>query len=288
MKTKTKIIAVLGLLTLCGSAWGNDDLVAHWSLNEADYDGNYLDSVAGLIAQPNGVPNFITGVRDEPNGAVIITPSSGWGLSQAFEGDLSTNGFTICFWVDWNGNWQGTIDVDDLVVESSESETEYVVTDALNADQGWQHIGITYDNNTVRVYLNGRLELSEAGELPAGYEAAIEIGNSLRQQILNGAIDDIRLYNYPLSQTEITQLATGDENCIQQYSLEYDFSGPYGLPDCVVDLYDLAGFPDHWLENCIPECSLEYDFSGPYGIPDYTVNLYDLAEFSKHWLSSGW
>jgi hypothetical protein len=83
-------------------------------------------------------------------------------------------------------------------------------------------------------------------------------------------------------------LATGKENCIQQYSLEYDFSGPYGLPDCTVNLYDLAEFSKYWLENCIQQYSLEYDFSGPHGQSDCTVNLYDLAEFSTHWLSSGW
>jgi hypothetical protein len=81
---------------------------------------------------------------------------------------------------------------------------------------------------------------------------------------------------------------TGEKNCIREYSLEYDFSGPYSLPDCVVNLYDMAEFSNYWLENCIPECSLEYDFSGPDGVPDRAVNLYDLAEFSKHWLSSGW
>ena len=210
------------------------------------------------------------------------------GAISDFWGRLITNGFTICLWVNWNGNWEGTIDVNDLVVESSESETEYVVTNGLKADQRWQHVCITYDNNTVQVYLNGQLKLSEAGELPAGYEAVIEIGNSLQEQIFNGAIDDIRLYNYPLSQTEITQLVTGNENCIQEYASIYDVSGPYGVPDCTVDLYDLAGFSEHWLENCIPECSLEYDFSGPAGLPDYTVNLYDLAEFSNHWLESGW
>jgi len=25
---------------------------AHWTLNEADYDGNYIDTIAGYIAQP--------------------------------------------------------------------------------------------------------------------------------------------------------------------------------------------------------------------------------------------
>lgn len=260
----------------------DNDLVAHWTLNEADYDGRYLDTVAGLIAQPTGEPNFITGVRDEPNGAVMVTPSSGWGLSEAFDFGI-TGGFTICFWVDWNGDWEETINVDDLVVESRQSGAEYVVTNGLKADQRWQHVCVTYEDGWLKVYLNGLLKITESCEMPDVHETAIAIGNDGEQQIFNGDIDDIRLYDYALSQTEITQLATGDENCIQQYSLEYDFSGPYDLPDCAVNFYDLAEFSKHWLES-----SLEYDFSGPGGLPDSIVNLYDLAEFTKHWLSSGW
>lgn len=262
-------------------------LVAHWSLNEADYDGNYVDTVAGYIAQPTGEPNFITGVRDEPNGAAMITLSSGWGLSETFAFD-ATGGFTTCFWVDWNGDWQEMISVDDLGVESRKTETEYIVTNALKADQRWQHVCITYENDELRVYLNGLLKMTESCDMPDANETTIAIGNNSEQQIFNGAIDDIRLYDYALSQTEITQLVTGDENCVQQYSLEYDFSGPYDLPDCTVNFYELAEFSKHWLESCIPECSLEYDFSGPSGLPDNVVNLYDLAEFSKHWLESGW
>jgi hypothetical protein len=265
----------------------SNSLVAHWSLNVADYDGNYLDTVEGYIAQPAAEPNFIAGVRNEPNGAVMITSSSGWGLSEAFGVDL-TKGFTICLWVNWNGDWQGTINVDDLVVESSESGAEYVVTNGLKANQRWQHVCITYEDGWLKVYLNGQLKMTESCEMSDAYEAAIAIGNDSEQQIFNGSIDDIRLYNYALSQTEITQLVTADKNCIRAYSLEYDFSGPYGLPDCVVSLYDMAEFSNHWLENGIPEYSLEYDFSGPDGVPDHVVDIYDLAEFSKHWLSSGW
>ena len=258
---------------------------AHWSLNQADFNDNYLDTIAGYIAQSANEPNFITGVREEPNGAVMISPSSGWGESQTFAFDV-TAGFSICFWADWNGDWEQTVDINDLIVESSESETEYIVTYGLKADQRWQHICVTYDNSTVRIYLNGRLKLSEAGQFTSGSEAVIEIGNSLREQIFNGAVDDIRLYNYPLSQTEIIQLATGNQDCTGQYGLEFDFSGPYGVPDCAVDLFDLTEFVNYWLDNLTPYI-LDYDFSGPAGLPDGVINFYDLSEFCIHWLESG-
>ena len=259
---------------------------AHWTLNQADFNDDYIDTIAGYIAQPANEPNFITGVRDEPNAAVMINPSSGWGESETFAYDV-TEGFSISFWADWNGDWEQTVDINDLIVESSEPETEYVVTNGLKADERWQHVCITYNNSTVRIYLNGLLKLSEAGEFQAGSEAVIEIGNSLREQIFNGAVDDIRLYNYPLSQTEITQLATGEENCTGEYGLEFDFSGPYDVPDCVVDAYDLEEFSKHWLEDCASGYGQDYDFSGPGGVPDCLVNFYDLAEFCKHWLESG-
>jgi hypothetical protein len=264
---------------------GNDPS-AHWTLNQEDYDGDYIDTIADYIARPVNEPNFISGVRDEINGAVMIGPSSGWGESQTFAFDV-TDGFSICFWADWKGDGEQTVDANDLIVESSESETEYIVTNGLKADERWQHVCVTYDNSNVRIYLNGVLKLSEEGQLSAGSEAVIEVGNSLREQIFNGAVDDIRLYNYPLSQTEITQLVTGEQNCTGEYGLEFDFSGPYGVPDCVVDLYDLEEFTRHWLENCTWGYGQDYDFSGPGGEPDCIVNFYDLAEFCKHWLESG-
>lgn len=257
---------------------------AHWTLNQEDYDGDYVDAIAGYIAQPVNEPNFVIGVRDEPNGAVMISPSSGWGVSETFDFN-GTGGFSICFWADWKGDWEQTADINDLIVESN--ETEYAVTNGLKADERWQHICVSYDNSTVRVYLNGKLKLSEAGEFQAGSEAVIEIGNSLREQVFNGSFDDIRLYDYPLSQTEITQLVTGDENCTGEYGLEFDFTGPYGVPDCVVDLYDLEEFAGYWLDE-FTAYGMEYDFGGPSGEADGVVNFYDLAVFSEYWLSNGW
>lgn len=257
---------------------------AHWTLNEENYNGDYIDNAAGYIARPANEPNFITGVFDEPNGAVMITSSSGWGVSQIFDFNM-TEGFSVCLWADWNGDQEQTADINDLIVESN--ETEYTVTNGLKADERWQHICISYDNSTVRVYLNGVLKVSEAGEFQSGSEAVIEIGNSLREQIFNGDVDDIRLYNYALSQTEITQLATGDEDCTGEYGLEYDFTGPYGVPDCMVDFYDLEEFIGYWLDE-FTAYGMEYDFSGPGGESDGAVNFYDLAVFFEYWLSNGW
>lgn len=188
-------------------AFGVEHLIAHWSLNESDYDGNYLDSVGGYIIRPTGEPNFINGAGNDPNGAVMITPSTGWGLSESFEADLNS-GFTICIWINWNGDWHEQVGISNLALESKDSE--FMASDGIQADQCWQHICIAYENSIVRVYLNGELCLSEMLELPAGNEVALEIGNTMGQQIFNGAVDDIRLYDYALSQPEINLLIAGN------------------------------------------------------------------------------
>lgn len=36
-----------------------------------------------------------------------------------------------------------------------------------------------------------------------------------------------------------------------------------------------------------PSCNLEFDFSGPNGVPDCVVNIYDLVVFMENWLSCG-
>jgi len=246
MNKVLSFILLVVFLGLPAYALGAMSLVAHWTLNEDDYDGDYVDTVGSYIARPTGEPNFTTGVRDEQKGAVIITLSTGWGQSETFAFD-PTAGMTVCLWVNWNGDWQTPVTSGDLVVESGDSM--FGVGYGIKADQRWQHVCVTYDGSMGRVYLNGQLKSYEVWELPSAGEAAIEIGNTNGQQILNGAIDDIRLYNYALSPEEIVQLVTGNTNCTLEYASQCDVSGPYGVPDCIVNMYDLAEFFDHWLSS---------------------------------------
>ena len=69
-------------------------------------------------------------------------------------------------------------------------------------------------------------------------------------------MDDIQVYNYALTADEIAQmyvLVMGGSFC--QQSPAYDFTGPAGIPDCKVDLYELRGMAADWLGCGIyPDC----------------------------------
>jgi len=72
-----------------------------------------------------------------------------------------------------------------------------------------------------------------------------------------GLVDDVRIYSYPLSPSEVYylygQFKTVAPACLE--SGPFDVSGPAGVPDCIVNLYDFAEFAKRWMACFIvPEC----------------------------------
>ncbi len=125
-------------------------------------------------------------------------------------------------------------------------------TTAINDNQ-WHYCVATRDADTgvMRVYVDGSLEAQATG--PAGTKdapATLRIG-SLQTGInfLAGQIDEVKLYNYPLTDLTIASQyygMTGKSPCVQSLKPEtkYDLNA-----DCIVDLSDFADFAAHWL-NC--------------------------------------
>jgi Concanavalin A-like lectin/glucanases superfamily len=70
----------------------------------------------------------------------------------------------------------------------------------------WTHEALTYDGTTLRLYINGVLAISQArtGTILAGGTNPLWIGgNSPHGEYSQGLIDEVRIYNRALSQTEI-------------------------------------------------------------------------------------
>ena len=60
-----------------------------------------------------------------------------------------------------------------------------------------------------------------------------------------------------------------------------DKSGPDGMSDCYVDLYDFLDFTDQWLNQ---GTRLIWDLSGITGTPDDVINLSDFSVLASMWL----
>jgi Concanavalin A-like lectin/glucanases superfamily/Bacterial Ig domain len=75
----------------------------------------------------------------------------------------------------------------------------------------WQHIACTYDGVTMRIYVNGVLEGSQATTLAAINTAnPLQIGGNTEQGFyFPGCVDDVRLYRAALNATDVLNLFNG-------------------------------------------------------------------------------
>ena len=78
--------------------------------------------------------------------------------------------------------------------------------DADVPQEGWVHVTVVYDGTEVRVYTQGQLRASKAYGALTTSLTDILIGRWEGGGPFDGLIDDVRIYNYPLSEAEIADL----------------------------------------------------------------------------------
>ncbi len=184
------------------------------------------------------------------------------------------NSFTIEYWVkttsvggtgQWfngigliDGEMSGTVNDFGTTVLSGKlafgvgnPDTTIVSTASINDDQ-WHHCVATRDHVTgeMAIYVDGEMENYLANG-PAGTRKAandLRIGKKrFGTGYLNGAIDAVRMYNFPMSEIEVADLYyeyTGKKVCIQSDKPENDLND-----DCVINIADFAVIAEAWLES---------------------------------------
>jgi hypothetical protein len=209
-------------------------------------DPNSAIQVAGSEATYN---NFHLGLSAS---VWVKTSYEGWHIL-AGKQDRSTGGAGWSFNLSPDGNIQ-------LAGISLVMSTESVNDDV------WHLVTVTYDGIVTKMYVDGELDVSseayvETGaDTPVDSEAmndwAFEIGGALgdpdQDAPYQGLLDDVRIYNYALSATQVVdrynEFAGPINVCAADYASHFDTNG-----DCKIDIVDFADFASNWLEDgCYP------------------------------------
>lgn len=257
--------------------------VAHWTLDSSDFVmGQYMDtSGQGHHASASATPTFVTGqvgqgirlLSNTSNPLSVGWPNAGTWNPSAFSGQ-----FSVSFWLKWagahgkrqcfvskNAHWEITVgpNSDDLGLQSP-SGTDVLASHILTVDE-WCHLIVTFDGLTGRIYKNGLL-VKQADFVPGNApNGLMALGWNLNYDYMNGILDDIQIYNYPLNVYEAANLyyaGSGIPVCLPHAPLTYDFND-----DCIVNMVDFALFASGWLD-AVPIVltqpnSIGFDFGGP-------------------------
>ncbi len=229
-------------------------LLTYWPLGQAEVaDNRYLDRQGGHHADITGLPAFVLGAHGQDAAASEITPEAGWASSSPLRPIGFTGEFSIAFWYRWNGLQDMTSAAGDLMVESIWNGTSRL--DHAAQPGHWQFFCVTFDGTTGRTYLDGRIKTTESWHKVDPGRITVDLGHASGAHTFNGALDDVRIFNYALSDAQVVSLFTEDVLCILSYAQTFDLTGPNGSPDCRVDLYDLRILLDNWMSCGIyPRC----------------------------------
>jgi hypothetical protein len=188
---------------------------------------------------------------------------------------------TISFWLKWDGpdsvyteqvfiskrssanlndatHWQLTTTGSNTIL--LQSPNGYLSANGALVKGQWQYIAATFDGKTGVIYINGKLTASGNFALGNAADAMINLGgsnfNNVPGKWLNGILDDVKLYNYALSDLAVAQMYVADNPgssvCVNSLkpAAAYDLNG-----DCIVNLGDFAILAGQWLDcGLVPDC----------------------------------
>jgi hypothetical protein len=300
-------------LLLCfGTAGASNSLLAHWSFDSTQ--GNTYYDVTGngynAIASGSGLA-LTQGVR----GRALECPANGYDLVVANSRTaFFTNTFTIETWFYNNATTLPLSDHEKLfeysnipgsggspngynlciefsgrpIVQIGNGSWISCFANTVIAPHTWYHLACTYDNSTLRIYVNGVQEnslsfsggiISTGGDVRIGCQRRMD---GTERGFANGKVDEMKFYNYALSQDTIRahynsqKPGTGQNQLIAHWSFDasagntyYDVTG-HGY-DVVSNLGVTSGIKGNAL-NCN---------SGSYSaVVNNSTSAFDLPRFS--------
>jgi len=166
-------------------AFETDDYITIANVNEIDFD---LGLSAGMT--------FTAWVKPASDGELNMGEVFDKGTNNycRTENEAVVNSIT---YVDITCNIDGSSDVNVTVANAMEINT-------------WNHLALTISGNDANLYINGVLKDSGSGSgVPAGTDSSPLLIGGDTSHNFHGLLDDIRLYNYPLSANQVKSVLNG-------------------------------------------------------------------------------
>ncbi len=204
-------------------------LMGHWKLNEtggtlaSDASGNGND---GTLTNMDPANDWITGKVD---GALDFSGGDDYVVVSNSASLQIADSLTIAGWV-WGDSWGSGSEVDIIARKGTSTPVNYqlaiadrqvsLMLDDMDGGGGirgattlnigeWYHVAGVWDGSVVRIYLNGVLDNNppdaRGGNIGTDTRP-LYIGGRSGQDLLDGRLDDIRIYNRALSAAEILAL----------------------------------------------------------------------------------
>ncbi len=225
-----RVALSLSVLALCGLSTIQASLVGHWSA-----DGNALDdlgndgSVVGSVAYGAGKVGQAF-VFDGGSGRIEVADSAAYAFG--------TGDFSIAYWVNFTsigfastgmiskdtyaggGSYEGWLLNHDGSVGLLTRNEPGVSTSARTSPGDfalgqWYHFGAVRQSGVLRLYVDGNLKASatEASATDLTNDALLRFGSlsPASLQSMNGSLDEIRLYDSALTESEVQALAAVPE-----------------------------------------------------------------------------
>ena len=192
-----------------------DGLIAYWTFDEADIDGNVaIDVFGGYDGTILGDPEIIGGKVNE---ALKFNGSSD-DVEAEIPDDLLGNGATIELWFQQEAptGWGIIVKISPDIVELSIGDgilemwspaARFEPADSYS-DGEWHHVALTVADALITLYVDGENVGDAEGTLVFDAVSGVTIARDPGFDFWTGMVDEVRIYGRPLSEAEVMQNMT--------------------------------------------------------------------------------
>lgn len=225
-----------------------DQLVLYYSMDSGDIGGGVVNDLSGngFNGQINGNPSSVAGMRGEALQFDGVDDYLDTGLTDHL------NSWTVIAWVRGD-NAPGTAQSadfvskhDNLIMTWDNMNSNFVAAAGLAVGGNWYpasfgslssgtwyHLAASYDGETLRSYMDGQPATqnpSPSGN-PDVETATMKVArHAIDSYFFDGAIDELKVYNYVLADTEILNDFNGQSTC---GPADTDFSGDVSIGELI-------------------------------------------------------